>query len=56
MAPIKASLVQFETPVVYPNVGLDLSCRDLIPSDNDLKIDLVRGKLNLFLDVASPNG
>lgn len=25
-------------------IGLDLSCRDLIPADNDLKIDSTRGK------------
>src|SRR6202171_1486670 len=25
-------------------IGLDLSCRDLIHTDNDLKIDMVRGK------------
>ena len=25
-------------------IGLDLSCRDLIQVDNDLKVDLVRGK------------
>jgi 2,4-diketo-3-deoxy-L-fuconate hydrolase len=34
-------------------IGLDLSCRDLIPSDNDLKIDLVRGKAQ---DTMAPCG
>lgn len=34
-------------------VGLDLSCRDLIRVDNDLKIDLVRGKAQ---DTMAPCG
>ena len=35
------------------SIGLDLSCRDLIPADNDLKIDLVRGKAQ---DTMTPCG
>jgi len=35
------------------SIGLDLSCRDLIPTDNDLKIDLVRGKAQ---DTMAPCG
>jgi 2,4-didehydro-3-deoxy-L-rhamnonate hydrolase len=34
-------------------IGLDLSCRDLIPSHNDLQIDLVRGKAQ---DTMAPCG
>lgn len=34
-------------------VGLDLSCRDLIQVDNDLKVDLVRGKAR---DTMAPCG
>jgi 2,4-didehydro-3-deoxy-L-rhamnonate hydrolase len=34
-------------------IGLDLSCRDLIPANNDLKIDLVRGKAQ---DTMAPCG
>ena len=34
-------------------IGLDLSCRDLIQVDNDLKIDLVRGKAQ---DTMAPCG
>jgi 2-keto-4-pentenoate hydratase/2-oxohepta-3-ene-1,7-dioic acid hydratase in catechol pathway len=34
-------------------IGLDLSCRDLIPSDNDLKIEFVRGKAQ---DTMAPCG
>lgn len=34
-------------------VGLDLSCRDLIRVDNDLKVDLVRGKAQ---DTMAPCG
>ena len=34
-------------------IGLDLSCRDLIEVDNDLKIDLVRGKAQ---DTMAPCG
>ena len=34
-------------------VGLDLSCRDLIQVDNDLKVDLVRGKAQ---DTMAPCG
>jgi 2,4-didehydro-3-deoxy-L-rhamnonate hydrolase len=34
-------------------IGLDLSCRDLIPADNDLKIDLMRGKAQ---DTMAPCG
>ena len=34
-------------------IGLDLSCRDLIPADNDLKIDLARGKAQ---DTMAPCG
>lgn len=35
------------------SIGLDLSCRDLIQTDNDLKIDLVRGKAQ---DTMAPCG
>ncbi len=35
------------------SIGLDLSCRDLIPTNNDLKIDLVRGKAQ---DTMAPCG
>ncbi|MGZ3434490.1 MAG: fumarylacetoacetate hydrolase family protein [Isosphaeraceae bacterium] len=41
------------TAVAGYSIGLDLSCRDLIPSDNDLKIDLVRGKAQ---DTMAPCG
>ena len=34
-------------------IGLDLSCRDLIKTDNDLKIDLLRGKAQ---DTMAPCG
>lgn len=34
-------------------IGLDLSCRDLIKADNDLKVDLVRGKAQ---DTMAPCG
>jgi 2,4-didehydro-3-deoxy-L-rhamnonate hydrolase len=34
-------------------IGLDLSCRDLIPAHNDLQIDLVRGKAQ---DTMAPCG
>ena len=34
-------------------IGLDLSCRDLIKVDNDLKVDLVRGKAQ---DTMAPCG
>jgi 2,4-didehydro-3-deoxy-L-rhamnonate hydrolase len=34
-------------------IGLDLSCRDLIPAHNDLRIDLVRGKAQ---DTMAPCG
>jgi 2,4-didehydro-3-deoxy-L-rhamnonate hydrolase len=34
-------------------IGLDLSCRDLIPSHNDLQIDLIRGKAQ---DTMAPCG
>jgi 2,4-diketo-3-deoxy-L-fuconate hydrolase len=34
-------------------IGLDLSCRDLIQVDNDLKVDLVRGKAQ---DTMAPCG
>ena len=35
------------------SIGLDLSCRDLIPAGNDLQIDLVRGKAQ---DTMAPCG
>ncbi len=35
------------------SIGLDLSCRDLIKVDNDLKVDLVRGKAQ---DTMAPCG
>ena len=35
------------------SIGLDLSCRDLIPANNDLKVDLVRGKAQ---DTMAPCG
>jgi len=41
------------TAVAGYAVGLDLSCRDLIQIDNDLKVDLVRGKAQ---DTMAPCG
>jgi len=48
-----ASREEAATAVAGYSIGLDLSCRDLIPSDNDLKIDLVRGKAQ---DTMAPCG
>ena len=36
-------------------IGLDLSCRDLIHTDNDLKIDLVRGKAQDTMGPCGPS-
>lgn len=36
-------------------IGLDLSCRDLIHADNDLKIDLVRGKAQDTMGPCGPS-
>jgi 2,4-didehydro-3-deoxy-L-rhamnonate hydrolase len=48
-----ASRQEAESAIAGYTVGLDLSCRDLIKTDNDLKIDLVRGKAQ---DTMAPCG
>lgn len=48
-----ASRAEAAQAIAGYSIGLDLSCRDLIPTDNDLKIDLVRGKAQ---DTMAPCG
>ena len=48
-----ASRGQAAAAVAGYAIGLDLSCRDLIKADNDLKVDLVRGKAQ---DTMAPCG
>ena len=48
-----ASKEEAAAAVAGYSIGLDLSCRDLIEVDNDLKIDLVRGKAQ---DTMAPCG
>jgi 2,4-didehydro-3-deoxy-L-rhamnonate hydrolase len=48
-----ADKAEAETAVAGYAIGFDLSCRDLIQVDNDLKIDLVRGKAQ---DTMAPCG
>lgn len=39
-----ATEVEAAAAIAGYSIGLDLSCRDLIQVDNDLKVDLLRGK------------
>ncbi|HEV7434218.1 MAG TPA: fumarylacetoacetate hydrolase family protein [Pseudorhizobium sp.] len=39
-----ATKVEAAAAIAGYSIGLDLSCRDLIQVDNDLKVDLLRGK------------
>ena len=48
-----ASLEEASEAIAGYSIGLDLSCRDLIRVDNDLKVDLVRGKAQ---DTMAPCG
>jgi 2,4-didehydro-3-deoxy-L-rhamnonate hydrolase len=48
-----ASKAEAAAAVAGYAIGLDLSCRDLIQVDNDLKVDLVRGKAQ---DTMAPCG
>ena len=48
-----ASPAEAAESIVGYTIGLDLSCRDLIRVDNDLKVDLVRGKAQ---DTMAPCG
>ena len=48
-----ASKEEAAAAVAGYSIGLDLSCRDLIQVDNDLKVDLVRGKAQ---DTMAPCG
>jgi 2,4-didehydro-3-deoxy-L-rhamnonate hydrolase len=48
-----ASKAEAAAAVAGYGIGLDLSCRDLIQVDNDLKVDLVRGKAQ---DTMAPCG
>ena len=44
---------QAASAIMGYSIGLDLSCRDLIPTDNELHVDLVRGKAQ---DTMAPCG
>jgi 2,4-diketo-3-deoxy-L-fuconate hydrolase len=48
-----ASKAEAASAIAGYAIGLDLSCRDLIQVDNDLKVDLVRGKAQ---DTMAPCG
>jgi 2-keto-4-pentenoate hydratase/2-oxohepta-3-ene-1,7-dioic acid hydratase in catechol pathway len=48
-----ATREEAEDAIAGYTIGLDLSCRDLICADNELKIDLVRGKAQ---DTMAPRG
>jgi 2,4-didehydro-3-deoxy-L-rhamnonate hydrolase len=49
----QASREEAAAAVAGYSIGLDLTCRDLIPVDNDLHVDLVRGKAQ---DTMAPCG